>query len=306
MLDNELIQKAEQNDIDALIKLGAAYENGEDGDENRAKAFPLFQKVLALDPQNAVALDKIAICYSHGIGVEVDKEKAAQLYRQAAELGNHAAQFHLAFHLEGKKDPECIVWYEKAYAGGYEDALTSLALIYLLGKIVKKDLDLAKKWATLGETIPACQYILAFIYLEEDADKSAFWAQKALENGQEDAQELLSLALQKKDLDRQEAQRNSSRNSSQKSGGCYVATAVYGSYDCPEVWTLRRFRDYTLAETWHGRLFIKFYYAISPTLVKWFGNTTWFKNLWKPTLDKMVKKLNSNGVQSTPYEDKKY
>lgn len=27
--------------------------------------------------------------------------------------------------------------------------------------------------------------------------------------------------------------------------GCYVATCVYGSYDCPEVWTLRRFRDYS-------------------------------------------------------------
>ena len=28
--------------------------------------------------------------------------------------------------------------------------------------------------------------------------------------------------------------------SNSNSGGCYVATAVYGSYDCPEVWTLRR------------------------------------------------------------------
>ena len=56
-------------------------------------------------------------------------------------------------------------------------------------------------------------------------------------------------------------------------GGCYVATAVYGSYDCPQVWTLRRYRDYTLAETWLGRLFILLYYAISPTLVKWFGET---------------------------------
>ena len=28
------------------------------------------------------------------------------------------------------------------------------------------------------------------------------------------------------------------------SGGCYVATAVYGSYDCPEVWVLRRYRDF--------------------------------------------------------------
>ena len=31
--------------------------------------------------------------------------------------------------------------------------------------------------------------------------------------------------------------------------GCYVATAVYGSYDCPEIWTLRRFRDKVLART---------------------------------------------------------
>ncbi len=90
------------------------------------------------------------------------------------------------------------------------------------------------------------------------------------------------------------------------SGGCYVATAVYGSYDCPEVWTLRRFRDYTLAETWYGRAFIRTYYAISPTLVKWFGHTEWFKSIWKPTLDKMVEKLNTNGVDNTPYNDRNW
>lgn len=87
------------------------------------------------------------------------------------------------------------------------------------------------------------------------------------------------------------------------SGGCYVATAVYGSYDCPEVWTLRRFRDFTLAKSFFGRLFIRTYYAISPTLVKWFGETKWFKNLWKPTLDKMVTRLNEKGVENTPYDD---
>lgn len=46
---------------------------------------------------------------------------------------------------------------------------------------------------------------------------------------------------------------------STSSGGCYIATCVYGSYDCPQVWTLRRFRDYTLDETWYGRLFIRCY-----------------------------------------------
>lgn len=88
--------------------------------------------------------------------------------------------------------------------------------------------------------------------------------------------------------------------------GCYVATAVYGSYDCPQVWTLRRYRDYTLAETWYGRAFIHTYYAISPTLVKWFGKTHWFKNMWKPKLDTMVKRLNDEGVADTPYQDRKW
>ncbi|MGM9795661.1 MAG: TFIIB-type zinc finger domain-containing protein [Candidatus Aphodosoma sp.] len=40
-------------------------------------------------------------------------------------------------------------------------------------------------------------------------------------------------------------------------GACYIATCVYGSYNCPEVWTLRRFRDNTLYKTWYGRTFIK-------------------------------------------------
>ena len=95
-------------------------------------------------------------------------------------------------------------------------------------------------------------------------------------------------------------------SSSSSSGGCYVATAVYGSYDCPQVWTLRRYRDNTLASTWYGRAFIHTYYAISPTLVKWFGHTEWFKKMWQGKLDKMVEKLQSEGVESTPYEDKNW
>jgi uncharacterized Zn finger protein (UPF0148 family) len=85
---------------------------------------------------------------------------------------------------------------------------------------------------------------------------------------------------------------------------CYVATAVYGSYDCPQVWTLRRFRDYTLAETSYGRAFVRFYYAVSPTLVKWLGNTAWFKRICRTPLDMLVKRLQAGGVENTPYEDR--
>lgn len=87
---------------------------------------------------------------------------------------------------------------------------------------------------------------------------------------------------------------------------CYIATAVYGSYDCPQVWTLRRFRDYTLAETWYGRAFIRTYYAISPTLVKWFGKTEWFQRIWRNRLDHMVANLQAKGVEDTPYNDRNW
>lgn len=89
----------------------------------------------------------------------------------------------------------------------------------------------------------------------------------------------------------------------EQKGGCYVATAVYGSYNCPEVWTLRRYRDFKLAETWYGRSFIHTYYAISPTLVKKFGNTEWFKKMWKTKLDRMVRTLNNEGISNKPYDD---
>lgn len=99
---------------------------------------------------------------------------------------------------------------------------------------------------------------------------------------------------------------SSATTSTSSSGGCYVATCVYGSYDCPQVWTLRRFRDDTLGATWYGRAFIRAYYAISPTLVKWLGKTSWFKRMWQGTLDKMVAKLNNDGVADTPYQDRNW
>jgi len=77
-----------------------------------------------------------------------------------------------------------------------------------------------------------------------------------------------------------------------KGGKCYVATAVYGSYDCPQVRMLRNYRDNTLSVTWYGRAFIYVYYATSPTLVKLFGKTIWFNRLFRKRLDNIVDRLN--------------
>lgn len=88
-----------------------------------------------------------------------------------------------------------------------------------------------------------------------------------------------------------------------ETNGCYIATCVYGSYDCPPVWTLRRFRDYYLNKTWYGKAFVKCYYILSPVLVKNFGDLPWFKTFWKSILNKIVYNLNNKGIENSFYQD---
>ena len=61
--------------------------------------------------------------------------------------------------------------------------------------------------------------------------------------------------------------------------------------------------DYSLASTKLGRLFIKIYYAISPTLVLWFGKNSFVKKVWRFFTDKLVQHLQKKGVKDTPYKD---
>lgn len=88
-----------------------------------------------------------------------------------------------------------------------------------------------------------------------------------------------------------------------QNAGCYIATCVYGSYDCPEVWSLRRYRDFRMKETLLGRAFISAYYCTSPIIVRVCGNNKVFKTVCKHFLDKIVKRLKSKGYGDTRYTD---
>jgi hypothetical protein len=54
-------------------------------------------------------------------------------------------------------------------------------------------------------------------------------------------------------------------------GGCFIATAAWGSYLDPHVRVLRTFRDDVLARTTSGRAFIRFYYRNSPPIASYIG-----------------------------------
>ena len=95
---------------------------------------------------------------------------------------------------------------------------------------------------------------------------------------------------------------NSVKNNSKKQG-CYIATCIYGSYDSPEVWVLRRFRDNYLNNYVLGRLFISLYYLISTRVIEIFGKYNVFKNINRIWLDKLVSYLKSIGYSSKPYKD---
>lgn len=75
--------------------------------------------------------------------------------------------------------------------------------------------------------------------------------------------------------------------------GCYIATALYGSYESEEVIVLRRFRDNVLKRNFFGKIFIEIYYFISPYFVKLTKNISPLNYLLRLILDRFVKQLKS-------------
>ena len=55
-------------------------------------------------------------------------------------------------------------------------------------------------------------------------------------------------------------------SSTKPKSGCFVATACYGSAECPEVQCLRTFRDTVLLTRPLGQSLVRFYYIVSPSI----------------------------------------
>jgi len=75
------------------------------------------------------------------------------------------------------------------------------------------------------------------------------------------------------------------------SEGCFIATAVYGSYDADEVLILREFRDGKLASSDIGRFLIRLYYFVSPPIAELLEIFPFAKKPARYALDRIVRSL---------------
>ena len=100
MLDQELLAKAEANDVQAIFEVAKAYYIGDGVEENNEKAFELFSKVVALDPNFPDVYSRIGRCYEKGWGTAQDLKKAVDAYTTGANLNSAGCHYYLALAYE--------------------------------------------------------------------------------------------------------------------------------------------------------------------------------------------------------------
>ncbi len=227
-----------------------------------------------------------------------DLDKAIRWYTEAAEAGEVLAMPMLGHALLKRNDPDrAIDWFRKALEIGSPDAASRADWMFGLGRAYhwREDLGQAIECYTKaleGDHFSAAERGDIMVNLGEALDErgetaqAVYWFTRAEHAGDSRATKLKLAAGQPA---------VSHGNDQPAKSGCYIATAVYGSYDAAPVLTLRRFRDADLATSPIGRAFIRGYYAVSPALARHFEQATVLNRVARWLLDIAVRRLDDRG-----------
>lgn len=152
---------------------------------------------------------------------------------------------------------ELIIWGH--VVGTQNNLFTKEYHVELTDEGYLQDKD-SKRYVTTG-TIDG-KYMITLEDVPKSSDRVYFWQGELYALGQ-CFSKYASVISTKKNEDRRAVIETLKKSSK---GACYIATAVYGDYEAPEVKVLRDFRDQVLMKTLIGRLFVKIYYKVSPPI----------------------------------------
>lgn len=102
--------------------------------------------------RDAEAACALGICYQSGTGVELDEDRALQLFRKAVARENHAQAHYelgaMAYVGQGMAEDEAVAFahWARAAARGHPAAAFMLGDVYLEGLAVPRDADAALRW----------------------------------------------------------------------------------------------------------------------------------------------------------------
>lgn len=268
-----LKEQVEAEDVNAMRMLGDMYYQGISGnDENLSDALPYWQ--LAANCGDAVCACKVGLCLLKGN----NEIQGFQYLLKSASTGYADAQYWVGLcYLDGlgteKNHSAGISFLRKAALNNQANAQLALAQTIMQDK---RDALEAIHWmccAHLNGNKEATAKLQEFIGSMDGAD---IFVQHRLEY------------IQKYGITPPGPNGTPSSSNPSDTEGCYIATAVYGSYEAPEVMVLRGFRDEVLRKHWWGKLFIKVYYCISPPMARKLKDMNKLNQIIRQMLDQIV------------------
>lgn len=161
--------------------------------------FLLASCSFSVRSEDATNAFQLAYNHEHGINVQIDMEKAAFYYRQAAEGGLAEAQFNLGnLYLAGSgvalNPAAAVEWFRKAAEQGLPAAQYNLANAYRTGQGVQQDFARALQWYrnAADRGMPQAQYNLGAMYgngegVPQDYAQAYYWLLLSAKQGYSEA-----------------------------------------------------------------------------------------------------------------------
>ncbi|MBQ0050701.1 MAG: sel1 repeat family protein [Treponema sp.] len=153
---DELIHLAyDKNDAEAQCALGYCYENGIEVDQDKEKAFHLYEMAAQQGEANGIYNMGVCLGFAIGTGKERDAQGWLTNIRRAAEMGFAPAQNDYGWAWECAKDrgffdkkdeQEAFKWYLKSAKQDHQTGIRNVVRCYEEGIGVQKNPEEAEKW----------------------------------------------------------------------------------------------------------------------------------------------------------------